>query len=443
MEIKERNISYEEAVSYIESTPKFTSKNSLEHTRRCLALLGNPEKCFRIIHVAGTNGKGSTCAFLDSVLRCAGHSCGLFTSPHLVRINERFVVNGVMIRDEEFLRSFRQVMEMVDRAGKEGLAHPTYFELLFLMSMVIFRDAGVSFAILETGLGGRLDATTAAENPILCVITSVSIDHVQYLGNTIREIAGEKAGILVKGVPCVLDGNDGEALLVLREKARETGAPFRIVKRSETRILRYLPEGIVFRYGRACRDKTYTIPFIADYQVMNAALCIASAEELNSRYPGMIPEKALSDGLRSACWPGRMEQILPGVIVDGAHNEDGIRRFLETAQRYSGKAPLTLLYSSVSDKNYKNMISEITKTGLFRSIVTTQVGGPRQAPAQTLAELFRQGGAADTVAEPDPEAALRRAFRKKGEDGILFCVGSLYLVGMIKALNGGKSDDRL
>ena len=121
MEIKERNISYEEAVSYIESTPKFTSKNSLEHTRRCLALLGNPEKCFRIIHVAGTNGKGSTCAFLDSVLRCAGYSCGLFTSPHLVRINERFVVNGVMIRDEEFLRSFRQVMEMVDQAGKEGI----------------------------------------------------------------------------------------------------------------------------------------------------------------------------------------------------------------------------------------------------------------------------------------------------------------------------------
>ena len=187
-------MNYEEAVAYIEETPKFTTKNKMEHTKECLKRLGDPQDKFRVIHVAGTNGKGSTCAFLTSVLREAGYSCGLFTSPHLVVINERFQINEKNIDDETFLRAFCKVKALADELVEEGNYHPTYFEFLFLMGMVIFAEAGVDYVTLETGLGGRLDATTAVENPAACVITSISLDHMQYLGNTIPQIAGEKDG---------------------------------------------------------------------------------------------------------------------------------------------------------------------------------------------------------------------------------------------------------
>ncbi len=433
-------MTYNEAAAYIEETPKFTRKNSLDHTRKCLAMLGDPEDHFRVIHVAGTNGKGSTCAFLDSILRQAGHTCGLFTSPHLVKINERFVVNGNVITDSCFLNAFREVMDMVNTLCSEGDAHPSYFELLFLMAMVIFRDAGVEFVVLETGLGGRLDATTAVKDPVLCLITSVSIDHVQYLGNTVREIAGEKAGILAEGVPCVFDGNSDEALRVLTEKARELEAPFRVVVSDDTEIVRYGKDGIVFRMRRgAFCGEEFRIPFIADYQVMNAALSLTAAEILNGILPGTVSPEAVHAGLETVFWPCRMEQVLQGVFVDGAHNEDGIRRFLETAERFSGNRPLTLLFSSVNDKNYEKMIAMIEERIRFDHIITTQVGGSRQVPAGLLAEQFRKYDAKDVAAEEDAAAAFRLALEKRKPDGILFCVGSLYLAGMIRSEIGRKA----
>ena len=170
-------MNYEEAVAYIDETPKFTKKNSLDHTKECLRRLGNPQDKFKVIHVAGTNGKGSTCAFLTSVLREAGYSCGLFTSPHLVEINERFQINEVNIDNDTFLKAFEKVKVLADELVAEGSYHPTYFEMLFLMGMVIFAEAGVDYVTLETGLGGRMDATTAVENPVACVITSIRRGH--------------------------------------------------------------------------------------------------------------------------------------------------------------------------------------------------------------------------------------------------------------------------
>ena len=218
-------MNYEEAVAYIDETPKFTKKNSLDHTKECLRRLGNPQDKFKVIHVAGTNGKGSTCAFLTSVLREAGYSCGLFTSPHLVEINERFQINEVNIDNDTFLKAFEKVKVLADELVAEGSYHPTYFEMLFLMGMVIFAEAGVDYVTLETGLGGRMDATTAVENPVACVITSISLDHMQYLGDTVAKIAGEKAGIVVPGVPVIYDGNDPDAAEVIRARAEELGSP--------------------------------------------------------------------------------------------------------------------------------------------------------------------------------------------------------------------------
>ena len=426
-------MNYEEAVAYIEETPKFTTKNKLSHTKECLKRLGNPEKKFRVIHVAGTNGKGSTCAFLTSIFREAGYSCGLFTSPHLVTINERFQINEKNIDDDTFLAAFLKVRALADELVAEGSYHPTYFEMLFLMGMVIFADAGVDYVMLETGLGGRLDATTAVEEPAACVITSISFDHMQYLGNTIREIAGEKAGIIVPGVPVIFDGNDPEAAKVIRNQAEKLGSPWFEVKREDAEIKGITSGGIDFSVKNGYYGNTvFSIPFIARYQVMNASLVLKTVEVLKQQIS--IPEDAVRKGLLETRWQGRMETVLPGVIVDGAHNEDGVEKFVETAEHFQKEYPLTLLFSAVDDKDYTDMIRTILGRIRFRHVVVTQVGGYRKVPAEELAEIFRREGCPSAQAFEDTEAAFRAALSLKGEDGMLFCVGSLYLVGEIKEL---------
>lgn len=425
-------MNYEEAVAYIDETPKFTKKNSLEHTKECLRRLGNPQDKFRVIHVAGTNGKGSTCAFITSVLREAGYSCGLFTSPHLVEINERFQINEVNIDNDAFLRAFHKVKALADELVAEGSYHPTYFEMLFLMGILIFAEAGVDYVTLETGLGGRLDATTSIENPMICVITSISLDHMQYLGNTVREIAGEKAGILVPGVPVIYDGNDPEAAEVIRAKAKELGCPAYEVKRENGEIIRNTQSGIDFSLKNAYYgDTVFTIPFIAGYQVMNASLALTSVEILKNM--GLeISMEQIQEGMKKTCWQGRMETVLPGVIVDGAHNEDGVEKFVETAEHFQKEYPLTLLFSAVEDKDFTDMIHTICSRIRFRHVIVTEVGGYRGVPAEEFAALFEKMGCESVEAVSNVMEAFPRALAAKGQDGMLFCAGSLYLVGEIK-----------
>ena len=306
-------MTYEEAVAYIDETPKFTKKNSLEHTKECLRRLGSPQDKFKVIHVAGTNGKGSTCAFLTSILREAGYSCGLFTSPHLVEINERFQINEVNIDNDTFLKAFHKVKALADELVAEGSYHPTYFEMLFLMGMLIFAEAGVDYVTLETGLGGRLDATTAVENPVACVITSISLDHMQYLGDTVAKIAGEKAGIIVPGVPVIFDGNAPDAAEVIRETARKLGSPWYEVKREDTEIMRNTSAGIDFSFRNDYYgDTVFSIPFIARYQVMNSALALKTMEVLRKEIP--VSMDRLQEGIER--YP------LAGTYGDGSAGRD-------------------------------------------------------------------------------------------------------------------------
>ena len=426
-------MNYEEAVAYIEETPKFTTKNKLSHTKECLGCLGNPEKKFKVIHVAGTNGKGSTCAFLTSIFREAGYSCGLFTSPHLVVINERFQINEKNIDNQAFMSAFEKVKALADELVAEGSYHPTYFEMLFLMGMVIFAEAGVDYVMLETGLGGRLDATTAVEEPAACVITSISFDHMQYLGNTIAEIAGEKAGIIVPGVPVIYDGNNPEAAKVIRKQAEALGSPYYEVKKENTEILRNTSAGIDFCMENEYYGNTaFSIPFIAGYQVMNAALALKTAEVLKDMVN--LPKDSVLRGLRETRWQGRMETVLPGVIVDGAHNEDGVEKFVETAEHFQKDYPLTLLFSAVDDKDYTDMIRTVAGRIRFQHVIVTQVGGYRKVPAEQLADIFRKEGCLCAESCEDVESSFRRALEYRGKEGMLFCVGSLYLVGEIKAI---------
>ncbi|MDC7289481.1 bifunctional folylpolyglutamate synthase/dihydrofolate synthase [Blautia schinkii] len=433
-------MNYEEAVAYIDETPKFTTKNSLEHTKECLRRLCNPQEKFRVIHVAGTNGKGSTCAFLTSILREAGYSCGLFTSPHLVEINERFQINEVNIDNDTFLDAFHRVKALSDELVAEGSYHPTYFEMLFLMGMVIFAEAGVDYVTLETGLGGRLDATTSVENPVACVITSISFDHMQYLGDTIEAIAGEKAGIIVPGVPVIYDGNNPQAAAVIRGRALELGSPFYEVRAEDAEILTNTKAGIDFCLKNEYYGNTvFTIPFIAKYQVKNASLALKTMEVLKESLP--VSLENICRGMAGTRWQGRMETVLPGVIVDGAHNEDGVAKFVETAAHFQEEYPLTLLFSAVDDKDYTDMIRTICGKIRFRHIVVTQVGGYRMVPAQKLAGIFRDLGCGSVEAVEEIADAFEAAQNARGEDGMLFCVGSLYLVGEIKDVIRRRKND--
>ena len=424
-------MNYTEAVDYIETIPKFTVKHPPEHTRELLSRLGNPQEGIKIIHVAGTNGKGSVCAYLNAMLLAGGKKTGLFTSPHLVRINERFQINGEDVSDEQFLDAFLKVEKAAKEYEAEGEGHPSYFETLFLMGMLIFKEAGVEYLVMETGLGGRLDATNVVEKPLACIITSISRDHTEYLGDTLEAIAGEKAGIIKAGVPVIYDASQPGPASVIAAKAKEMGSPAWPMEPSFYEMKTQSREGITFTFAYPGGEKAeLAIPYVAKYQMMNASLAFYMMHILQDVHD--IPKNVLAEGLSKIKWPCRMEMAAPGVIIDGAHNEDGIAQFVSTAGYFAKENEITILFTAVADKHYHEMIGEICE-GIHPShVVATQIDGSRVVPAEVLAEDFRKAGCTDVCAEPEIGAAYEKALGKKGS-GMLFCVGSLYLAGELKA----------
>lgn len=406
-------------------------KHPPEHTRELLSRLGNPQEGIKIIHVAGTNGKGSVCAYLNAMLLAGGKKTGLFTSPHLVRINERFQINGEDVSDEQFLDAFLKVEKAAKEYEAEGEGHPSYFETLFLMGMLIFKEAGVEYLVMETGLGGRLDATNVVEKPLACIITSISRDHTEYLGDTLEAIAGEKAGIIKAGVPVIYDASQPGPASVIAAKAKEMGNPAWPMEPSFYEMKTQSREGITFTFAYPGGEKAeLAIPYVAKYQMMNASLAFYMMHILQDVHD--IPKNVLAEGLSKIKWPCRMEMAAPGVIIDGAHNEDGIAQFVSTAGYFAKENEITILFTAVADKHYHEMIGEICE-GIHPShVVATQIDGSRVVPAEVLAEDFRKAGCTDVCAEPEIGAAYEKALGKKGS-GMLFCVGSLYLAGELKA----------
>ena len=406
-------------------------KHPPEHTRELLSRLGNPQEGIKIIHVAGTNGKGSVCAYLNAMLLAGGKKTGLFTSPHLVRINERFQINGEDVSDEQFLDAFLKVEKAAKEYEAEGEGHPSYFETLFLMGMLIFKEAGVKYLVMETGLGGRLDATNVVEKPLACIITSISRDHTEYLGDTLEAIAGEKAGIIKAGVPVIYDASQPGPASVIAAKAKEMGSPAWPMEPSFYEMKTQSREGITFTFAYPGGEKAeLVIPYVAKYQMMNASLAFYTMHILQDVHD--IPKNVLAEGLSKIKWPCRMEMAAPGVIIDGAHNEDGIAQFVSTAGYFAKENEITILFTAVADKHYHEMIGEICE-GIHPShVVATQIDGSRVVPAEVLAEDFRKAGCTDVCAEPEIGAAYEKALGKKGS-GMLFCVGSLYLAGELKA----------
>lgn len=421
---------YGAAVDYINATPKFTTKNSMEDTARFWKRLGYPAKNGNILHIAGTNGKGSVCAYLCSVLRKSGISYGMFTSPHLVAMRERFVVNGEMVSEEDFLEAFRVVMGEVKRLASSY--HPTFFEMLFFMAMILFEKYGVEYVVLETGLGGRLDATNVVEEKKLCILTSIGYDHMEYLGDTLPLIAREKAGIMRSGVPVVYPEKQGEVSRVIEEYAEKIGAKTFPVGKAAIKEIKIRHKTIDFSLHLHYYDYIgFTVSTSALYQVENASLAASALALLED---GRITVSALRDGIREMAWEGRMEEILPSVYLDGAHNVDGIRAFLETVRQHSCTGRRVLLYSTVRDKQYGQAAALLAQADLFDEICLVPLQGERALPLARLTDCFRQYTGFDRKAFETLDAAFSELVGHKHDGDEVYIVGSLYLAGEVKAL---------
>lgn len=433
---------YVQAVEYLYKVPRFTTKNTMEDTRRHLAALGHPEQNLKIIHIAGTNGKGSVCAYLRSILAEAGYTVGVFTSPHLVDTRERFSVNGEIVSEEVFYRAFMQVYDSLDwEVPEKGNGyHPTFFEYLFFMAMLIFREAAPDYCILETGLGGRLDATNAVGKKELAVITRIGMDHMEYLGDTLGLIAGEKAGIIMEGVPVVYLDEVPEASAVIRRIAAEKKAPLHGVSKCDYAYLNFKNKNIDFSYHSRYYDYIrLCLHTIARYQMENASLAIRAAEVLDRGRS--ITCQHITDGIGNAFWAGRMEEVEREFYVDGAHNADGIRAFLETVEKDGWQGKRHLLLSVVKDKEYDRMIGEIAESGLFDSVSIAQMAGTRALQAEEIAGIWKQYTETAPTVYPTVDKAVSALRKAQQSQERIYAAGSLYLVGEIKGvLERGNHD---
>ena len=433
---------YEEAAAYIEEIPKFTKKHTLEHTKTFLKRLGNPAADRKIVHVAGTNGKGSVCAYLQAILMAEGKRTGFFTSPHLVSVNERIRVDNIQIDNETFLKVFRKVLKIVRQMVEDGIEHPSYFEFLFGMGMTAFAETDVEYIILETGLGGRLDATNAIDNPALAIITSISLDHTAILGDTIEKIAGEKAGIIKPGVPVFFDVSSKKAAEVIKAKASELGVSCREVTKNAYEIQEVHRKYIAFsRRSAYDKDVIFQVPMCGCYQAMNAELALEASEYLLAGEE--IHMDRWKEALAELHWEGRMERVGAHITVDGAHNPGAMEAFVESVKALdeSERGEMVLLFSAVSDKKYDQMIEYLCENLDVKAYVVTQIEDERGVPAEELADVFRRYTDRPVYCKERLEDAVRTAMNERGETGEIYCLGSLYLVGMMKKLLAGGAID--
>jgi dihydrofolate synthase/folylpolyglutamate synthase len=427
-------MNYEEAIAFLRELGKFGVHVGLGRSLALSRETGRPEQNYSIVHVAGTNGKGSTAAMIDSVLRASGFRVGLYTSPHLSSYNERIRVGGRPIskaRLGELMTELRPVFQSI--AGDPRLGPPTEFEMGTALAFLHFAYEKVDFAVVEVGLGGRLDSTNIVM-PKVSAITSISLEHTGILGNTLEEVAGEKAGIIKQGIPVVVGRQDPSALRVIEEEASKRSARTILLGRDmECHRKSMSVEGQSFSVKVAnCVYDSLDIPLLGAHQVENAAVAVGVIYALRQMGVG-IGDAELAAGLRRVSWPGRLEalQRQPLVLVDCAHNADGIRRLREAIPEIVGKLPVTAVVGISRDKPAHEMVSEISKFADF--FIATEALSSRSGMTDPcrLVELA-QGNGVRAEAVSDPFEAVDRGLGEVGDRGALIVSGSIYLVGNVR-----------
>ena len=412
-------MTYTEALEYIHSISWTFCKPGLERIGALCERLGNPQNELRFVHVAGTNGKGSFCSMMDSVLRQTGLRVGLYTSPYIRFFNERMCVDGVPISDGELAEITEYVRPIADAMEDK----PTEFELITAIAFEFFRRHACDVVILEAGMGGRLDSTNIIHNPLLSVITGIALDHTAFLGDTVEKIAMEKAGIIKDGRPVLYGGQDRSAGDVIRSVAEEKGSSFASVDYEGLTHLRSTLEGTEFDFG-SYRD--LRIGLLGAYQPRNAAVVITAVELL--RTCGMeISDEALRDGLASAVWHARFEVLCkdPLMIFDGAHNPQGIASAVESIRTYFADRKVYLLTGVLRDKDYTTIAADLSQVACRAFTLTPN--SPRALSSSEYAETLRTAGI-DAEAFDSLSDAIEAAWAAARADGVpLVCLGSLYV----------------
>jgi len=404
-------------------------KFGLDVERMLLDRMGAPERAYGVIHVAGTNGKGSVCAMLDSILRAAGFKVGLYTSPHLQRFNERISVNGEQITDDELGDIFEKTEPLVALVAAETGREPTFFECTTAMAFEYFRSRGIQIAVLETGLGGRLDATNVV-TPLVSVITRISVEHTSYLGKDIRDIAGEKCGIIKPHRPVVCGATDEQALAIVRQTAKEKQCI--LVEADKSVTVSAISSELDFQklsvetnnasYG------TIRLPLAGKHQIENLATTIATIDVLSAMCGMNVEEAAVKTGVSNVNWPGRLQMLSvnPLVILDGAHNPGAGEALASSIHQICKDKPVGLVVGMCSDKDAANFLKS------FSRIVTNLWAVPiRSERCMATSQIAAIGaGMGWNVKESQLPSALAEAERWAVEKGGVVCIcGSLFMVG--------------
>jgi dihydrofolate synthase/folylpolyglutamate synthase len=404
-------MTYRDAIDFLFSLQMFGTTFGLEAVQRLAERAGSPQKELRFIHVAGTNGKGSTCAMLDSIYRAAGWRVGLYTSPHLVSFRERIQVNRELIPEKDVAQLVFEAKQWLGDYSRES--HPTFFEVVTVMALRYFAEQKCDVVIWETGLGGRLDATNIV-TPLASVITNVQFDHEKWLGDTLEKIAAEKAGIIKPGVPVITAAEAPEALKVIRETAARLNAPLHVIGEQSSTTRSFLPG------------------LRGAHQRINAALAVRTVEVVRSALP--FNNSAIERGLASVPWPGRFQVLERGpqtLVLDGAHNPAGAGALAETLRAEFANRPLTLVLGVLEDKNWETVCRTLAPLGA--RIIVTPVSSRRTANPEMLVKACREAqprGAISAV------SSLTEALNLTRRDEIVVITGSLYLVGEAMELLG-------
>lgn len=429
--------SYEEILEFLEKIPQFTETNGFTRVRALLAEMGHPERMLSVIHVAGSNGKGSVCAYLNQILTAQGYCTGLFTSPHLTEVRERIRIDNALVSKEAFVSGFQCVQAAARRLEHQGI-RLAYFDYFVGIAFFIFAERQVDFVILETGIGGKLDATNAVEAPLLSVITTISLEHTAVLGDTIEKIAAEKAGIIKPFVPLVYSAKNREVIKIIEETAEKQHAgaitavmpkDYQILKNTGNRIDFSLHNGY---YKNDC----FSLTTGAVYQAENCSLALTAAGVLQKTGKIQLDEGKVRQAVSDTHWEGRMEEVLPGVYLDGAHNPEGIESFIQSAEAVCAGKSAALLFSVVKDKNFEKMIERLTASGIFDSYIVAQMHTDRHLAGESIRDIFKKYTQAPLYEFNEAADALRWGLQKQRENPqqILMCTGSLYLVGELKSM---------
>lgn len=426
-------MNYEEALSYINDKNKFGSRLGLDSIRKLLNLLGNPHLDLKHIHIAGTNGKGSTASFISNILKESRYRVGLFTSPYLERFNERISINGHDIPDERLAEITERVRNSIEIMLQEGYEHPTTFEIVTAIALVYFKEEDVDFVVLEVGLGGRLDSTNVIEKSLISIITTIDYDHMDVLGYTLGKIAYEKAGIIKEKGLVLSYPQAEEAAESIKRVAAEKKAELSVCPMENLQIEKLNEFGAVFNFQY--NDESYKnleIGLVGKHQVYNATLALTTILLLREKGLLDVTDDKIRDGLKNTKWPGRMEVLKrnPLFIIDGAHNIQGIKTLSDNIKRFTYRR-LILGTSMLKDKDIEHMIEALVP--LADEIVITEANIYRKLEAEKLEEIINKYNK-NTYIEKDIKKAVNKAYELANEDDLILFSGSLYLIGDIRTI---------